>query len=112
MYGDELRGKAKVGQILTFKGLERTQAESASAGDIVLVSGIDQVNIGVTICDPDRLEGMKPIAVDEPTLTMNFMVNCSPLAGREGKYVTSRQIRERLEKELLKNVALRVEYTD
>jgi len=111
-YGDELRGKAKVGQVLTFKGLERTQAESASAGDIVLVSGIDQVNIGVTICDPDAPAPLKPIAVDEPTLTMNFMVNASPQAGREGKYVTSRQIRERLEKELLKNVALRVEYTE
>ncbi|NMG76941.1 translational GTPase TypA [Aromatoleum diolicum] len=112
MYGDENRGKAKIGQILTFKGLERSQADYAEAGDIVLVSGIDQVNIGVTICHPDRLEGMKPIAVDEPTLTMNFMVNSSPLAGREGKFVTSRQIRERLEKELLKNVALRVEYTN
>ena len=111
-YGDESRGKAKVGQVLTFKGLDRTQAESASAGDIVLVSGIEQVGIGVTICDPESPEPMKPIAVDEPTLTMNFMVNASPLAGREGKFVTSRQIRERLEKELLKNVALRVEYTD
>ncbi|WP_332674890.1 translational GTPase TypA [Aromatoleum sp.] len=112
MYGDENRGKAKIGQILTFKGLERSQADYAEAGDIVLVSGIDQVNIGVTICHPDSPEGMKPIAVDEPTLTMNFMVNSSPLAGREGKFVTSRQIRERLEKELLKNVALRVEYTN
>ncbi|NMG31731.1 translational GTPase TypA [Aromatoleum evansii] len=112
MYGDENRGKAKIGQVLTFKGLERSQAESAEAGDIVLVSGIDQVNIGVTICDPDSLDGLKPIAVDEPTLTMNFMVNSSPLAGREGKFVTSRQIRERLEKELLKNVALRVNYTN
>ncbi|WP_018229352.1 translational GTPase TypA [Methyloversatilis universalis] len=111
-YGDENRGKAKVGQVLTFKGLDRSQAESASAGDIVLVSGIEQVNIGVTICDPESPEPMKPIAVDEPTLTMNFMVNGSPQAGREGKFVTSRQIRERLEKELLKNVALRVEYTD
>jgi GTP-binding protein len=108
MYGDENRGKAKVSQILTFEGLERKSSESAEAGDIVLVSGIDQVGIGVTICDPECLEGMKPIAVDEPTLTMNFMVNTSPMAGREGKYVTSRQIRERLDKELLKNVALRV----
>ena len=111
MYGDENRGKGKVSQILTFKGLERSPAEVAEAGDIVLVAGIQQVNIGVTLCDPECLEGMKPIAVDEPTLTMNFMVNTSPLAGREGKYVTSRQIRERLEKELLKNVALRVTYT-
>ena len=111
MYGDENRGKAKISQILTFKGLERSPAESAEAGDIVLVSGIDQVNIGVTLCDPDNIEPMTPIAVDEPTLTMNFMVNSSPLAGREGKFVTSRQIRERLDKELLKNVALRVDYT-
>ncbi len=111
MYGDENRGKARIGQVLTFRGLERSAAESAEAGDIVLVSGVDQVNIGVTICDPEKPEGLKPIAVDEPTLTMNFMVNSSPLAGREGKYVTSRQIRERLEKELLKNVALRVEFT-
>ncbi|ATE59984.1 translational GTPase TypA [Thauera sinica] len=112
MYGDENRGKGKVSQILTFKGLERSPAEFAEAGDIVLVAGIAQVNIGVTLCDPDCLEGMTPIAVDEPTLTMNFMVNSSPLAGREGKFVTSRQIRERLEKELLKNVALRVNYTN
>ena len=111
MYGDENRGKGKVSQVLTFQGLERSPAEFAEAGDIVLVAGIQQVNIGVTLCDPDCLEGMKPIAVDEPTLTMNFMVNTSPLAGREGKFVTSRQIRERLEKELLKNVALRVNYT-
>ncbi len=111
MYGEENRGKGKVSQVLTFKGLERSPAESAEAGDIVLIAGIQQVNIGVTLCDPECLEGMKPIAVDEPTLTMNFMVNTSPLAGREGKFVTSRQIRERLEKELLKNVALRVNFT-
>ena len=111
MYGEENRGKGKVSQILTFEGLERKPSEMAEAGDIVLIAGIQQVNIGVTLCDPDCLEGMTPIAVDEPTLTMNFMVNTSPLAGREGKYVTSRQIRERLEKELLKNVALRVNYT-
>ena len=111
MYGEENRGKGKVSQILTFEGLERKPSEMAEAGDIVLIAGIQQVNIGVTLCDPECLEGMKPIAVDEPTLTMNFMVNTSPLAGREGKYVTSRQIRERLEKELLKNVALRVNYT-
>ncbi|KAA3655391.1 MAG: translational GTPase TypA [Proteobacteria bacterium] len=111
MYGDENRGKAKVGQVLTFKGLDRSSAESAEAGDIILVSGIEQVNIGVTLCAPDAPAPLPPIAVDEPTLTMNFMVNTSPLAGREGKFVTSRQIRERLEKELLKNVALRVNYT-
>ena len=112
MYGDENRGKGKVSQILTFQGLDRQPAETAEAGDIVLVAGIDQVNIGITLCDPEAPEGLQPIAVDEPTLTMNFMVNTSPLAGREGKYVTSRQIRERLEKELLKNVALRVNFTE
>ncbi|THF66091.1 translational GTPase TypA [Pseudothauera nasutitermitis] len=112
LYGDENRGKGKISQILTFKGLERSPAEFAEAGDIVLIAGIQQVNIGVTLCDPENPDALPPIAVDEPTLTMNFMVNASPLAGREGKYVTSRQIRERLEKELLKNVALRVNFTE
>ena len=112
MYGAENRGKGKVSQILTFQGLERQPAETAEAGDIVLIAGIDQINIGITLCDPETPEGLRPIAVDEPTLTMSFMVNTSPLAGREGKYVTSRQIRERLEKELLKNVALRVDFTE
>ena len=112
LYGDENRGKGKVSQVLTFQGLDRLPSECAEAGDIVLISGIDQVNIGVTLCDPDTLEALPPIAVDEPTLTMNLQVNTSPLAGREGKYVTSRQIRERLEKELLKNVALRVNFTE
>ncbi len=111
MYGNENRGKGKISQVLTFKGLERSPAESAEAGDIVLIAGIPQVAIGVTLCEPECPEGLPPIAVDEPTLTMNFMVNTSPLAGREGKFVTSRQIRERLEKELLKNVALRVNDT-
>ena len=111
MYGEETKGKAKISPILTFEGLERKSSESAEAGDIVLVSGIEQVGIGVTICDPDTLEGLKPIAVDEPTLTMNIMVNTSPLAGREGKYVTSRNLRDRLNKELLVNMALRVEET-
>ncbi len=111
LYGDESRGNAKVGQVLKFHGLEREQAEEAKAGDIVLVTGIEQVNIGVTLCDPDHPDALPPIAVDEPTLTMTFQVNNSPLAGREGKFVTSRQIRERLDRELLKNVALRVEDT-
>ncbi|HLW05517.1 MAG TPA: translational GTPase TypA [Azoarcus sp.] len=112
LYGDENRGKSKVSQILTFSGLERSPSEYAEAGDIVSIAGIDQVNIGVTLCAPEKPEPLPPIAIDEPTLTMNFMVNTSPLAGREGKFVTSRQIRERLEKELLKNVALRVNYTN
>lgn len=112
LYGDENRGKSKVSQILTFSGLERSPSEYAEAGDIVSIAGIDQVNIGVTLCAPEKPDPLPPIAIDEPTLTMNFMVNTSPLAGREGKFVTSRQIRERLEKELLKNVALRVNYTN
>ena len=112
MYGDENKGKAKIAQIMMFTGLEREQASDAEAGDIVLVTGIEQVGIGVTICDPAAPVGMAPLVVDEPTLTMNFQVNTSPLAGKEGKYVTSRQIRERLKKELLSNVALRVEETE
>ncbi len=112
MYGDENRGTAKVGQVQVFKGLEREQAQDAEAGDIVLVSGIEQVGIGVTLCAVDNPVGLPPISVDEPTLTINFQVNTSPLAGKEGKFVTSRQIRERLNKELLSNVALRVKDTE
>jgi GTP-binding protein len=112
MYGEENKGKSKIAQIMMFTGLEREQASDAEAGDIVLVTGIEQVGIGVTICDPAALNGLPPLVVDEPTLTMNFQVNTSPLAGKEGKYVTSRQIRERLKKELLSNVALRVEETE
>jgi GTP-binding protein len=102
---------AKVNQVLVFKGLERTVVEEAEAGDIVLVNGIEEVAIGVTLCDPAKPEGLPLLKVDEPTLTMNFLVNTSPLAGRDGKYVTSRQIRERLERELQSNVALKVEFT-
>ncbi|MFN4148185.1 MAG: translational GTPase TypA [Rhodocyclaceae bacterium] len=112
MYGDEHRGPAKVGQIFVFKGLEREPTQEAIAGDIVLVTGIEQVGIGVTLCEPNQPVGLPPILVDEPTLTMNFQVNTSPLAGKEGKFVTSRQIRERLARELLSNVALRVKDTD
>ncbi|WP_126444494.1 translational GTPase TypA [Sulfuricystis multivorans] len=112
MYGDEMRGSAKVGQIFVFKGLEREATAEAEAGDIVLVTGIDEVGIGVTLCAVDNPVGLPPILVDEPTLTMNFQVNTSPLAGKEGKFVTSRQIRERLARELLSNVALRVKDTD
>jgi GTP-binding protein len=111
-FGDEDRGSAKVGQVLTFSGLARTPTEEASAGDIVAITGIDDVNIGVTVCDPEAPAGLPPIRVDEPTLQMNFQVNTSPFAGREGKYVTSRQIRERLYRELQSNVALRVEDTE
>jgi GTP-binding protein len=103
---------AKVGQVLVFKGLDRTVAEEAQAGDIVLINGIEDVGIGVTITDPATPEALPVLTVDEPTLTMNFQVNTSPLAGREGKYVTSRQLRERLQRELMSNVALRVKETD
>ncbi len=110
-HGDENRGEAKVVQVLTFQGLARQSVPEAVAGDIVAVTGIDAVNIGLTLCDRENAEGLPPISVDEPTLSMNFQVNTSPLAGREGKYVTSRQIRERLYRELQSNVALRVEDT-
>jgi GTP-binding protein len=110
--GSEDKGIAKVNQVLTFKGLARAEAEIATAGDIVAITGIQDLGIGYTICDRENAEGMTPIAVDEPTLTMSFCVNTSPQAGREGKFVTSRQIRERLQKELLANVALKVEDTE
>ncbi|MDR0588878.1 MAG: translational GTPase TypA [Burkholderiales bacterium] len=103
--------REKIGQLYGFSGLERQPIESASVGDIVLVSGIDDLSIGTTITDVMTPEALPPIAVDEPTLSMQFQVNTSPLAGREGKYVTSRNIRDRLHKELLTNVALRVEDT-
>ncbi len=102
---------AKVGQVLKFKGLDRVVVDEAQAGDIVLINGIEEVTIGVTITDPNCQEALPPITVDEPTLTMNFQVNTSPLAGKEGKFVTSRQIRERLMREAISNVALRVEDT-
>jgi GTP-binding protein len=111
-HGEEARGTAKVGQILAFEGLERVSVEEAAAGDIVAVTGVEGVNIGLTLCDPENAEGLPPIEVDEPTLAMSFQVNTSPLAGREGKFVTSRQLRERLQRELQGNVALRVEETD
>ncbi len=109
--GAEDRGLSKVSQVLSFVGLTRESVEQAGAGDIVAVTGIEDINIGLTICDPENAEGLPPIMVDEPTLAMNFQVNTSPLAGREGKFVTSRQIRERLMRELQSNVALRVEDT-
>jgi GTP-binding protein len=102
--------KTKVNQVLKFEGLERKPVDEAEAGDIVLINGIDEVGIGATLCDLEHPDALPELKVDEPTLTMNFLVNASPLAGREGKYVTSRQIRERLERETKSNVALRVEY--
>ncbi len=104
--------KAKVNQVQMFEGLQRVQVDEAEAGDIVLVNGIEELGIGTTLCHPEHAEALPPLKVDEPTLTMNFLVNASPLAGREGKYVTSRQIRERLERETKSNVALRVEYPE
>ncbi len=103
--------KAKVGQVLGFSGLERAPIAVAGAGDIVLVTGIDDLSIGTTLAAVEVPEALPPIMVDEPTLSMYFQVNTSPLAGREGKYVTSRNLRDRLAKELLTNMALRVEET-
>jgi GTP-binding protein len=102
---------AKVNQVQVFKGLERVVVEEAEAGDIVLINGIEEIGIGVTVTDPEHPEALPLLKVDEPTLTMNFQVNTSPLAGREGKYVTSRQLRERLQRELMSNVALKVQET-
>jgi GTP-binding protein len=104
--------KGRINQVLNFKGLERVLVDEAVAGDIVLINGIDEIGIGSTICQPDTPEALPMLTVDEPTLTMNFMVNNSPLAGREGKFVTSRQLRDRLDRELKANVALRVAPTD
>jgi GTP-binding protein len=104
--------KARVNQVLKFEGLERRVAEEAGPGDIVLVNGIENLGIGVTLTSPDEPRPLPMLRIDEPTLTMNFCVNTSPLAGREGKFVTSRQIRDRLDRELQSNVALRVRDTD
>lgn len=104
--------KGRINQVLKFKGLEREVVDEAIAGDIVLVNGIEDLAIGTTICSPDQVDALPMLKIDEPTLTMNFMVNTSPLAGREGKFVTSRQIRERLDRELKSNMALRVRDTD
>lgn len=103
--------KARVNQVFGFQGLERVPMAEAMAGDIVLINGIEDLGIGVTIADVEKPEALPMLSVDEPTLTMNFQVNTSPFAGQEGKFVTSRQVRERLQKELMSNVALRVEDT-
>jgi GTP-binding protein len=107
----ELPKRGRVGQVFMFEGLTRVPVERAAAGDIVLVTGIEELTIGTTLCPVDRSDALPPIAVDEPTLSMHFQVNTSPLAGREGKYVTSRNLRDRLQRELLTNMALRVEET-
>ena len=101
--------KGKILQVKSHLGLERIDVAEAQAGEIVCISGIDKLNISDTLCDPDHPEAMAPLSVDEPTISMTFQVNDSPFAGREGKYITTRQIRDRLERELLYNVALRVE---
>ena len=104
--------KGRINQVLKFKGLEREIVEEAVAGDIALINGIEELAIGTTVCAVDKPDPLPMLKIDEPTLTMNFMVNTSPLAGREGKFVTSRQIRERLDRELKANMALRVKETD
>jgi len=112
MNGDKSSKKARINQVLGFRGIERVLLEEAMAGDIVLINGIDEIGIGVTIADASKPEALPLPKIDEPTLSMNLMVNTSPLCGQEGKMITSRQIRDRLNKELLVNVALRVEETD
>ncbi len=102
----------KILQVLGFEGLERLEVESATAGDIVAFSGISEPRISDTLCDPEHVEALPPLIVDEPTISMTFETNTSPLAGQDGKYVTSRQLRERLAREALHNVALRIEETD
>jgi GTP-binding protein len=104
--------KGKVLQVMGYIGLERIEVSNAGAGSIVCITGIDKLNISDTICDPMHVEALPPLSVDEPTVSMTFQVNDSPFAGREGKFVTSRNIKERLEKELISNVALRVEQGD
>jgi GTP-binding protein len=104
--------KGRINQVLKFKGLEREIVDEAVAGDIALINGIEELAIGTTVCAVDKPDPLPMLKIDEPTLTMNFMVNTSPLAGREGKFVTSRQIRERLDRELKANMALRVRQTD
>ncbi len=107
-------GKARPGkvlQVLGFMGLERTEVPEANAGDIIAITGIEAPHISDTFCDPVNVVALPPLSVDEPTVTMSFEVNNSPFAGQDGKYVTSRQIKERLERELITNVALRVEDT-
>ncbi|GAB6071388.1 translational GTPase TypA [Thiomicrorhabdus hydrogeniphila] len=104
--------KGKIGEIFGYMGLERINVEEAHAGDIVAFSGIDPLNISDTLCDPNHPEALTPLTVDEPTVSMSFQVNNSPFVGQDGKLLTSRQIRERLDKELLTNVALRVEDTE
>jgi len=112
LYLDGEQERAKVTRLYTFENLHRTEVESAEAGEIVSLAGLEHVQIGATVCDPLAPEGLPGIAVDEPTVSVDFLVNTSPFAGREGKYLTSRHLRDRLQRELQSNVALRVEDTD
>jgi GTP-binding protein len=109
---DGSRRQGKLLQVLGFHGLERVERQEAAAGDIVAFSGIGELHISDTLCDPEAVEPLPPLTVDQPTISMTFQVNDSPFAGKEGKYVTSRNLRDRLQEELLHNVALRVEETD
>ena len=109
---DGKRRDGRILQILGFQGLEKIEWPEAGAGQIIAFTGLDEIHISDTLCDPDAVEALPALVVDEPTISMNFLVNNSPLAGREGKFVTSRNIRDRLAQELLHNVALRVEPTD
>jgi GTP-binding protein len=104
--------RERVLQVLGYRGLERVEVPQAEAGDIVAITGIDKLNISDTLCDPEQVEALPSLTVDEPTMSMTFQVNNSPFAGLDGKFITSRQIKERLDKELLHNVALRVEPTE
>ncbi|MGB5199284.1 MAG: translational GTPase TypA [Sedimenticolaceae bacterium] len=101
--------KAKIGLVYGYHGLERHEVPEAGAGDIIAITGIEAPNVSDTLCDPDHVEALPPLTVDEPTVSMTFQVNASPFAGRQGKYLTSRQLKDRLERELIHNVALRVE---
>ena len=101
--------RGKVLQVMGYNGLERVEVPEAQAGDIICITGIDKLNISDTICSPEKIEALPPLSVDEPTVSMTFQVNNSPFAGREGKYISSRNLKERLEQELIHNVALRVE---
>ena len=109
---DGKKKKERVLQVMGHQGLERVQVDSAAAGEIVCITGISKLNISDTICDSEIIEALPPLSVDEPTVSMTFQVNDSPFAGLEGKYITSRRIKERLDQELLHNVALRVEDTE
>ena len=104
--------RGKVLQVMGYNGLERAEVPEAQAGDIICITGIDKLNISDTICSPEKIEALPPLSVDEPTVSMTFQVNNSPFAGREGKYISSRNLKERLEQELIHNVALRVEQGD